>query len=173
MRNAHGERLAGMVYLVRHAHAGSKAAWDGPDRARPLSETGRRQAAGLVTRLRRYPVHRILSSPADRCRQTVQPLASQLGLAVEDTDVLAVDATADGVLELLADPALRHAVLCTHGELIGQVFGKLIADGLDLPGRPRWPKGSTWVLDRHGGNRVAEASYLEPLVATDPPGRRC
>jgi 8-oxo-dGTP diphosphatase len=153
-----------MVYLVRHAHAGSKAEWDGPDLARPLSETGRRQAAGLAARLRHYPVHRILSSPADRCLQTIQPLAVQLGLAVEETDVLGVDATADEVFGLLADPALGHAVLCTHGELIGQVFDRLVADGLDLPGRPRWPKGSTWVLDRHGGDRVAAASYLEPLV---------
>lgn len=153
-----------MVYLVRHAHAGSKAEWDGPDRARPLSETGRRQAAGLVARLRRYSIQRILSSPAERCLQTVQPLAGLLGLAVEETGVLGVDATADGVLELLADPTLRHAVLCTHGELIGQVFDRLLADGLDLPRRPRWPKGSTWVLDRHGGARVAVASYLEPLV---------
>jgi phosphohistidine phosphatase SixA len=153
-----------MVYLVRHAHAGSKAGWDGPDLARPLSATGRRQAAGLIARLRHYPVRRILCSPADRCRQTVEPLARQRGLAVEATDVLGVEATADGMLELLADPAIRHAVLCTHGEVIGQVFEKLLADGLDLPGRPRWPKGSTWVLDRDGG-QVAEASFLEPLVA--------
>jgi 8-oxo-dGTP diphosphatase len=153
-----------MVYLVRHAHAGSKAGWDGPDLARPLSATGRRQAAGLIARLRHYPVRRILCSPADRCRQTVEPLARRRGLAVEATDVLGVEATTDGMLELLADPAIRHAVLCTHGELIGQVFEKLLADGLDLPGRPRWPKGSTWVLDRDGGH-VAEASYLEPLVA--------
>ena len=152
-----------MVYLVRHAHAGSKSEWDGPDLARPLSETGQRQAAGLVARLRHYPVQRILSSPADRCRQTVQPLASQFGLAVEETDRLGVDATADGVLELLGDPAIRHAVLCTHGELIGQVFEKLLAGGLDVPGRPHWPKGSTWVLARDGG-RVADACYLEPLV---------
>jgi 8-oxo-dGTP diphosphatase len=152
-----------MVYLVRHAHAGRKAEWHGPDLARPLSATGRGQAAGLVARLRHYPVRRILCSPADRCRQTVEPLARHRGLAVEPTDLLGVEATADGVLGLLADPAVRHAVLCTHGELIGQVFEKLLADGLDLPGRPRWPKGSTWVLDRDGGH-VAEASYLEPLV---------
>jgi phosphohistidine phosphatase SixA len=153
-----------VVYLVRHAHAGSKAEWEGPDLARPLSPTGRRQAAGLVAQLRQYPVRRILSSLADRCLQTVEPLARQRGLAVETTDVLGVDAAADGVLRLLADPAVRHAVLCTHGELIGQVFDKLVAEGLDLPGRPRWPKGSTWVLGRAGGH-VAEASYLGPLVA--------
>jgi 8-oxo-dGTP diphosphatase len=154
-----------MVYLVRHAHAGKKVEWDGPDLARPLSETGRQQAAGLADRLRHYPVRRILSSPADRCLQTVRPLAGVLGLAVEETDVLGVDAAGHGVLGLLADPALRHAVLCTHGELIAQVFDRLIDEGLDLPGRPRWPKGSTWVLDRDGGDRVAAASYLEPLVA--------
>jgi hypothetical protein len=68
------------------------------------------------------------------------------------------------VLELLDDPAVRHAVLCTHGELIGQVFDRLVAEGLDLGGRPRWPKGSTWVLGGVGGH-VAAASYLGPLVA--------
>jgi 8-oxo-dGTP diphosphatase len=153
-----------MVYLVRHAHAGRKAEWEGPDLARPLSPTGRSQAAGLVVQLRNYPVRRILASPADRCHQTVEPLARQRGLTIETTGLLGVDATADGVLELLADPAVRHAVLCTHGELIGQVFDKLVAEGLDLGGRPRWPKGSTWVLGRAGGH-VAEASYLGPLVA--------
>jgi phosphohistidine phosphatase SixA len=153
-----------MVYLVRHAHAGSKAEWEGSDLARPLSPTGRSQATGLVAQLRSYPVHRILSSVAERCRQTVEPLGRQRGLAIETTDLLAVDAAADGVLELLDDPAVRHAVLCTHGELIGQVFDRLVAEGLDLGGRPRWPKGSTWVLGGAGGH-VAAASYLGPLVA--------
>jgi len=96
-----------MVYLVRHGHAGRKAEWDGPDLARPLSAIGRRQAAGLVVRRRHYPVHRILCSPADRCRQTVEPLARHRGVAVEATSVLGVDATADGVLELLGDPTAR------------------------------------------------------------------
>jgi phosphohistidine phosphatase SixA len=151
-----------MVYLVRHAHAGSKAEWDGPDLGRPLSASGHRQAAGLVERLRGYPVDRILSSPAERCRQTVQPLAARRGIPVEATALLGVDAAADGVLALLQEPALRHAVLCTHGELIGQVFDRLLADGLDLPGPPRWPKGSTWVLGGDG-RQVEAASYLEPL----------
>jgi phosphohistidine phosphatase SixA len=161
-----------MVYLVRHAHAGSKAEWYGPDLARPLSERGRGQAAGLVARLLDYPVGRILSSPAARCRQTVEPLARQRRVAVEPTGRLGVDATADGVLELLGDPAMRHAVLCTHGELIGQVFERLLAEGLDLPGDPRWPKGSTWVLGRAGG-QVAAASYLEPSPPAEGRGRRC
>jgi phosphohistidine phosphatase SixA len=150
------------LYLVRHAHAGSKAGWDGPDSERPLSAAGRVQADGLVARLGGYSVGRVLSSPALRCRQTVEPLARRRRLTVEPTDRLGVDASVDGVLALLADPALGHAVLCTHGELIGQVFERLQAAGLDLPRPLRWPKGSTWVLGRSGG-QVAAASFLEPL----------
>jgi hypothetical protein len=43
-----------MPYLVCHAHAGDKHAWAGPDR--PLSEPGRREAHGLLTQLRDYPI---------------------------------------------------------------------------------------------------------------------
>jgi 8-oxo-dGTP diphosphatase len=153
-----------VVYLVRHAHAGRKAAWPGPDNARPLSPAGRQQAAGLIDRLRGYPVDRILSSPAERCLQTVQPLARQRGLRIEVADALAVDGSARGVLELVEDRTLSMAVLCTHGEVIARIFERLRAQGLELGSQPRWAKGSTWVLDRDGG-RVAEASYLEPLAA--------
>ena len=70
-----------MPYLVRHAHAGDKRAWLGPDAVRPLSTPGRREAHGLLTRLRDHPITRILSSPAVRCLQTVEPLARRRGLA--------------------------------------------------------------------------------------------
>ena len=48
-----------MLLLVRHADAGVKGSWDGPDALRPLSPMGRRQAEGLVVRLEDYPVDRI------------------------------------------------------------------------------------------------------------------
>ena len=63
-----------MLLLVRHADAGVKGSWDGPDALRPLSPMGRRQAEGLVVRLEDYPVDRILCSPTARCHQTVQLL---------------------------------------------------------------------------------------------------
>ena len=70
-----------MPYLLRHAHAGDKHAWNGPDLARPLSGAGRREAHGLLTQLRDYPIIRVLSSPAVRCLQTVEPLAARPGAA--------------------------------------------------------------------------------------------
>jgi phosphohistidine phosphatase SixA len=160
-----------VVYLVRHAHAGSKRTWQGPDQARPLSAQGHKEALGLIEQLRDRPVGRLLSSPAERCLQTVEPLAGRLGHPVEPSGALDVDGTGPGVLELMTTPALRDAVLCTHGEVIGKVFDELQAAGIELAGPPCWPKGSTWVLelDRRRG---WTGSYLEPMTvdagAQDP-----
>ncbi|HET8787627.1 MAG TPA: phosphoglycerate mutase family protein [Actinomycetes bacterium] len=152
-----------MVYLVRHAHAGTKAKWEGPDLARPLSAQGRKEALGLIERLRSFPLGRVLSSPAERCLQTVQPLAARLGRPVEPYEVLGVDGSGAGVVELLEDPALDEAVLCTHGEIIGEVFDELHKAGLKLSDDPGRPKGSTWVLRRDGGH-AWKGIYLAPLA---------
>jgi phosphohistidine phosphatase SixA len=152
-----------VLYLVRHAHAGSKAKWAGPDLARPLSAQGRREALGLIQQLGHLPLGRVLSSPAERCLQTVEPLADRLGHPVETSEALGVDGTGPGVLELLTSPALADAVLCTHGEVIGKVFDELQAAGIELTDPPRWPKASTWLLEL-GGRRSWKGSYLEPLA---------
>jgi len=47
-----------------------------------LSQTGREQAAGLVERLAEAPIAAIYSSPLERCRETVAPLARERGLRV-------------------------------------------------------------------------------------------
>ena len=155
-----------MIYLVRHAHAGKKAQWPGPDLARPLSAQGRKEALGLIDRLGGRPLGRVVSSPTERCLQTVQPLAGRLGRPVETDEALGVEGTAAGVLELLERPSLDRAVLCTHGELIGQVFEELQRAGIELSAPPRWPKGSTWILELDGGH-AWKGTYLEPL-AVDP-----
>ncbi len=75
----------GILLLVRHADAGDKRRWDAPDLLRPLSPTGWSQATGLVERLQDYPIERIMSSPAVRCQQTVQPLARDRYLPIESS----------------------------------------------------------------------------------------
>jgi 8-oxo-dGTP diphosphatase len=158
-------------YLVRHGHAGNKGNWHGPDLARPLSEQGRKEALGLLEQLGAYPLGRVLSSPAERCLQTVQPLADRLGRPVEQHPALGVEGTGAGVLELLTSPAYDRAVLCTHGELIGEVFDQLQQAGIELTDPPRWPKGCTWILQLDDW-QAWKATYLEPLAvepaAKDP-----
>jgi 8-oxo-dGTP diphosphatase len=155
-----------MLLLVRHAHAGDKATWQGPDALRPLSSSGHAEAMGLVVRLRSCPVERILSSPTLRCLQTIEPLARERGLPVERSDALDRDAGAAELLDLVRGPLRRGTVLCTHGEGLGRVLPTLIAGGLSVSGPLQWPKGSTWVLEREDG-RIACARYLPPLALAD------
>jgi broad specificity phosphatase PhoE len=150
-----------VAYLVRHAHAGSKRTWIGPDALRPLSEVGHAQAIGLVDRLRSWPVTRILSSPTARCLQTVAPLVAERGLEPEPVETLAVDGDARRVLRMLVDPALEAAVLCTHGEVIGEALEHAGEAGLRLLDPPRWDKGSIWIVEG-GDGRPLEARYVAP-----------
>jgi phosphohistidine phosphatase SixA len=154
-----------MPYLLRHAHAGNKHAWPGPDSARPLSNAGRQEAHGLLTQLRDYPISSILSSPTVRCLETVEPLAQRRGLRVESADVLRVDADPTDLVALLLDPAAAEAVLCSHGELIGAALIRLVGERFEGD-TLSWPKGSTWVLKVTEG-RIEDARYLPPLRLED------
>jgi 8-oxo-dGTP diphosphatase len=152
-----------MLLVVRHADAGDKRTWVGPDRLRPLSPSGRLQAEGLVVHLEDYPIDRILSSPTLRCSQTVQPLAYDRLLRIETIPDLGVDASPSQLLALFWDLELRNTVLCTHGEGIGLLLTRLIADALVAEDPLDWPKGSTWLLERIDGRQV-RGRYLGPLV---------
>lgn len=66
-----------MITLIRHGEAA--AGWgDHPDPG--LSELGQAQAETVAKHLCDTPVHLILSSPMQRCRQTAAPLGRTLGL---------------------------------------------------------------------------------------------
>lgn len=147
------------VFIVRHAKAGSRDKWKGPDDLRPLSKKGKRQAEGLVELLSRRDINRVLSSPSVRCVQTVEPLAKALGLTVEEDAALAEGVAARDVVKLLHQVD-DGTVVCTHGDVIPTMLETLRAeDGLQIASEYPCAKGSTWVLERDGG-RYAEAQYL-------------
>jgi phosphohistidine phosphatase SixA len=152
-----------MLLVVRHADAGDKRTWTGPDTLRPLSPSGQLQAEGLVFRLEDYPVERILSSPTLRCYQTVEPLARDRLLGIETVPSLGVDASPAQLLGLFWDLELRNSVLCTHGEGIGLLLTRLIGDALLVEDPLDWPKGSTWLLERVDRRQV-RGRFLAPLV---------
>lgn len=149
-----------ITYVVRHAHAGRRETWEGDDSERPLSALGERQAVDLVAVFAGRPVARILSSPYLRCTATVAPLAADRGLPVEPTDALGEGSPRQAVRDLLAE-AGPDAVLCSHGDVIGDLVGELRLRGVPLPARPRWAKGSTWVVEHEAG-RWKSATYLRP-----------
>src|SRR3954468_20093558 len=117
------------ILVVRHARAGKAKEWQGDDRLRPLDKPGRAQAEGLVDLLRVYGLTTILSSAALRCVQTVEPLATALGLEVEEREELAEGAAADDVLPLVSSLPDDVVLLCTHGDVVQQILGDESAKG--------------------------------------------
>jgi 8-oxo-dGTP diphosphatase len=160
------------LLLVRHAKAGSKSDWDGPDELRPLESRGERQARRLAEVLPLFGPTAVLTARRTRCRDTVAPLAERLGLTVEDVPEL-------GEEEFAADPQAALAVVdrllgpvsdgeqpgvtvvCSQGGAIPSVLmglgvrwnghGRAAAGKLHPPAA----KGSTWVL---GGRPEALAA---------------
>lgn len=137
-----------IVYLVRHAWAGDRDHWDGDDQLRPLDERGRRQAEALVGQLADRDFGRIVSSPATRCVQTVEPLAAARGLTVEQDDAFAEGAGVDPALQLFR-ASETPLVACVHGDLVQELLGKTRK------------KGSTAVLE-------VSASGVEVLERLKP-----
>jgi 8-oxo-dGTP diphosphatase len=151
------------IYLVRHAKAGSRSAWDGPDDQRPLSKSGRRQTAAITDTLADSGVTRILTSPYVRCSQTVEPLAERLRIPVDLSDALAEGAGVADALELVEKYADEDTVLCSHGDVIGDLLRHCETLGIALGG-DRLEKGSTWILDVDAGH-VVSARYVPPPAA--------
>jgi phosphohistidine phosphatase SixA len=138
-----------MLLLVRHAEAGHRGDWEGDDNLRPVNERGSRQSEALVAALARFGPERILSSPAVRCTQTVEPLAAALGLPVKETEDLAENAGRERALALAHGLQGTVAVLCTHGDVVEELLGE------------ESEKGSTWVLEL-GEENLVRREYVPP-----------
>jgi 8-oxo-(d)GTP phosphatase len=143
------------LLFVRHAVALRRRDWTKPDDLRPLSPRGYQQADALPGLLAGYGVTRILSSPSTRCRETVQPLAAQLGLPIEERPELAEGARTAALA--LLDDLEGATVLCSHGDVLPELLAEVVPLGSLPAGDLRCEKGSTWVVE----GRVT-ASYLPP-----------
>ena len=150
-----------MLYLVRHAKAGDRAAWKGDDRLRPLSKEGRRQADSLARRLARLTTGDLVSSPYERCLQTVQPLSAVLRQPVLEDERLGEAAGFEPALALIGELP-DGSVLCSHGDVIPETIDALHRRGCAIIGEPNWRKASVWVLTHDDNGLVVEATAWEP-----------
>ncbi len=151
------------ILLVRHAVAVGRSDWEGDDGRRPLTKRGERQALGLVDLLAHADIHRVSTSPALRCRETVTPLASKFGLEVHDDGALAEGGKVKDAVELAQHLAAKKGdtVLCTHGDLVPEVIRRLSRDGMRWDGDLRFAKGCTWALS-WDGERFTDGRYCPP-----------
>ncbi|MCU0259413.1 MAG: histidine phosphatase family protein [Ilumatobacteraceae bacterium] len=154
------------LYLVRHAKAGSRQRWEGDDRLRPLSRSGRQQAEAIADLLAPLRPTVLLSSPYVRCVQTLEPLAERTGLTLATDGRLAEAGSFLEVIDLLESLPDR-AVISSHGDVIPETIQALARRGAELLTEPDWRKGSTWVLDRDGEAVTALTAWPPPPVGDD------
>jgi phosphohistidine phosphatase SixA len=120
------------LIVVRHASAGDRVAWEGDDRLRPLDDRGRAQADELVKLLSDYAIDRIVSSPALRCVQTVEPLARARKLEIEPREQLAEERHVPDGVELGLGLRNEEAVMCCHGGFPEALAGEKLKKGAVL-----------------------------------------
>ncbi|WP_436501545.1 NUDIX hydrolase [Actinokineospora sp. HUAS TT18] len=153
------------VLLVRHAHAGNKAEWQGPDDSRPLSPLGLTQVETLEALLPLFGPTRVHATPKARCVQTVQGLADKLGVPVLPEPRLSEGSHADypacavtRLLEIVDEGGTP--VVCSQGGVIPDVVEHLAKEsGMELEGVSS-RKGSTWVLS-FAGDTLVGARYID------------
>lgn len=73
-----------VLILTRHARAKRRKAWKGKDLLRPITKGGRVRARELVGLFAAFGTSKVASSPALRCRQTVEPYAQAAGVQIRN-----------------------------------------------------------------------------------------
>jgi phosphohistidine phosphatase SixA len=158
-----GSHRSFALIALRHGHAVQPYEWDGADAGRPLSARGREEARSIVPTLAAFGPRVITSSTAERCLETVAPLAEALGRRVKEDAGISQDAyETDGgsVRETVAKRVrkARSAVLCSHSPVLPEILHE-IALATETPDASRMP--------RAGMLSPAEFSVVH-LSASDP-----
>ncbi len=136
-----------MIYLIRHASSGARYDFGRNDFERPLDAHGVLQAEQIKEALHSQPIQKVLSSRAVRCQQSVAPLARHLNLEIEiDPDLFEGSHAAATTLIKKILTAPYDVAACSHGDVIPEILGDLINEGLQIRGGRSCAKGSIWAL---------------------------
>jgi 8-oxo-dGTP diphosphatase len=158
------------VLIVRHGTAGSKSRFSGDDKIRPLDKKGRAQAEALVAQLSCFGPTDVYAADRVRCHQTVEPLAEELGVTINNEPTLTEEAYADNpkrgrrrILQIAGSHPTP--VICTQGKVIPDLIAWWCErDGI-RPDKSRNRKGSTWVLSLAAGRLIAADHIGNALAA--------
>lgn len=154
-----------LIHLIRHAHAGSRSAWDKADHKRPLSPRGEGQARAIGAALADAGIEELWSSPSLRCRQTLIPLAEATGLDVQEVAVFDEGNDGPPALDALLAAAAegRTVAVCSHGDVIPAVVAAATRRGAELEGPRAISKGGRYVATVVDG----QISHIQAVSAPD------
>lgn len=145
------------IDLVCCASSVDPASWSGAGGARPLSEQGHAEAAGLVDFLRGRSVERLIAAPALRCRETLAALARERELPIHVDDRFEEGAQIDPALRLLRSFDQAAVVCVDRGELVALLAG-LMGGTPNRELAERSEPGSSWLIE----GEPPRATYFSP-----------
>lgn len=124
------------LYLLRHAHAGNAANWDGDDAERPLSDRGKDQARrlGQLLAARGVVPDTIVSSPKVRARQTANIVGDALGVGVSNDERLAEDFDLAALAGIMAGVGGTSLMVVGHDPDFSEMLATLVG-AAELPMR--------------------------------------
>ncbi len=162
--------------LVRHAKAGKKTNWTGPDESRPLSPAGQEQAAAVRALLPLWGPDRVHAADRVRCVATVAGVADDLDVPIAIEPLLTEEAfRTDPQTTIRRLIAIARAsgtpVICSQGGVIPGAVATLAGkSGLAMP-RITAKKGSVWVLSFNTTKpfRLLAAYYLPTALPVPLP----
>lgn len=157
------------LILVRHARAGKRSEWTGPDVQRPLDGRGIAQAAAIGRGAGAFAPRRLVSAPLTRCLQTAAPIAARTGLSIEHEQLVSDSALtqhtqeATDLLASWARGAGPATAVVSQGDLIDAALRSVLGSGGQR--HPR-RKGSMWVFCAQNDQIVAADYYPSMLPRT-------
>ena len=151
------------IYIVRHAKAGKRSEWHDDDDLRPLSKTGWKQAELVAEQLKKLSITSLISSPATRCVQTLEPLAQLTKLKLEIDKRLLEHGDVADMLEI-AEEVEDSTVLSSHGDMSPELIKTLERRGMKIESKPDWRKASVWVIERTNRGFKSATAWPPPQV---------
>ncbi len=151
----------GTLYLIRHTTAGDRSRWRGRDEDRSLTKKGWREADAVASSLADAGIERIVSSPYERCVQSVKPLSKLIKAPIETSTLLGEEPDIDAAYTFVDGLVGTDTVISTHGDVIPALINRMMWAGLSLESRFYCSKGSIWVVEVDGG-KFTTARYIPP-----------
>jgi 8-oxo-dGTP diphosphatase len=159
-----------LVHVIRHAEAGDRKRWRGPDEARPLTDGGHRQAERLVALFADQPFVQLFSSPFVRCVQTLEPLARVRSLPIDLRDELTEGRPWEYLEKLILEAeGDGPTAVCVHGDVFRGLMSDLFERGVARPLNQSLRKGATWVLEVLDGTIVSARHVPAPPTDSSEP----
>lgn len=157
------------IILLRHAKALRREEWEGDDGDRPLDNKGQRQAKRMHSIYRNYGVSEIYTSDAQRCIETIEPMAKSLKLIPifsRDLSEYRYEKNKDAPLDYvwsLFKPDLS-VVVCSHNPILPKLVKKLIGKKNFKKIEVELQPGEAFILHHRDGEVVAVDWIEAPTV---------